>query len=65
MRPNALLRLALAPLSAGALITGLSAQTAPAADNAETIAAMEEARRGNLASAATVAQFLDAIHAPD
>lgn len=37
----------------------------PLIPNAETIAAMEEARRGNLASATTIEQFLDAMHAPD
>ncbi|MGZ8218009.1 type II toxin-antitoxin system RelB/DinJ family antitoxin [Methylomagnum sp.] len=37
----------------------------PLIPNAETIAAMEEARHGNLASAATIEQFLDAMRAPD
>jgi DNA-damage-inducible protein J len=37
----------------------------PLIPNAETIAAMDEARRGNLASAASVEQFLDAMHASD
>ena len=37
----------------------------PFIPNAETVAAMEEARGGNLPSAATVEQFLDAMYAPD
>ena len=37
MKLNTLLRLVLAPLSAGAFVTGLSAQTAPASVSVETI----------------------------
>jgi DNA-damage-inducible protein J len=37
----------------------------PLIPNPETIEAMQEARRGNLSSAASVEQFLDAMHAED
>jgi TonB-dependent receptor len=51
MKTIALLRLALAPLSAGALITGLSAQTAPASAQAQPAAA--GAVSGTISNAAT------------
>ncbi len=37
----------------------------PLIPNEETIAAMIEARRGNLPSAATIEQFMDAMNAKD
>ncbi len=37
----------------------------PLIPNEETVGAMKEARRGNLPSATTIQQFLDAMHAPD
>jgi len=37
----------------------------PLIPNEETVEAMKEARRGNLPSAATIEQFLDAMNAQD
>ncbi|MDQ5908328.1 MAG: DNA protein [Pseudomonadota bacterium] len=37
----------------------------PLIPNQETVEAMKEARRGNLPSAATIEQFLDAMNAQD
>jgi hypothetical protein len=58
MKTIALLRLVLAPLSAGALITGLSAQTAPASALAQPAAAA--AVSGTISNAAT-RKLLDEI----
>lgn len=37
----------------------------PLMPSEETVAAMKDARRGNLSSATTVEEFLDAMHAQD